>query len=30
MLGEAIEMYRVIGMPKHVELAERLLPGILE
>ena len=25
LLGEAIEMYRTIGMPKHVELAEALL-----
>ena len=25
LLGEAIEMYRTIGMPKHVEIAERML-----
>ena len=25
LLGEAIEMYRAIGMPKHVEMAERML-----
>jgi hypothetical protein len=25
LLGEAIEMYRTIGMPKHLELAERML-----
>ena len=24
LLGEAIEMYRTIGMPKHVEMAERM------
>ena len=24
LLGEAIEMYRQIGMPKHVELAEAI------
>ena len=25
LLAEAIEMYRTIGMPRHIELAERLL-----
>ena len=25
LLGEAIEMYRTIGMPKHLEMAERML-----
>ena len=25
LLGEAIEMYRTIGMPKHLEIAERML-----
>ena len=25
LLGEAIEMYRAIGMPRHIELAERVL-----
>jgi tetratricopeptide (TPR) repeat protein len=26
LLGEAIEMYRKIGMPKHVEIAEKMVP----
>ena len=25
LLGEAVEMYRTIGMPKHLEMAERML-----
>ena len=25
LLGEAIELYRTIGMPKHVEIAEKML-----
>jgi hypothetical protein len=25
LLGEAIEMYRRIGMPKHLEIAERMV-----
>ena len=25
LLGEAIELYKAIGMPKHVEIAERML-----
>ena len=28
MLGEAIEMYRAIGMPKHLEMAERMLDAL--
>ena len=28
LLTEAIAMYRRIGMPKHVEMAEALLGGI--
>ncbi len=27
LLGEAIELYREIGMPKHLEIAERMLAG---
>jgi hypothetical protein len=25
LLGEAVEMYQTIGMPRHVEMAEELL-----
>ena len=28
LLGEAIEMYRTIGMPKHLEMAEGMLQRI--
>ena len=28
LLGEAIEMYRTIGMPKHLEIAEGMLRGL--
>ena len=28
LLTEAIGMYREIGMPKHVEMAEELLSGL--
>ena len=28
LLGEAIEMYRTIGMPKHMEMAEGMLQRI--
>ena len=28
LLGEAVEMYRTIGMPKHLEMAERMLGAI--
>jgi len=28
LLTEAIAMYRQIGMPKHVEMAEELLSGL--
>ena len=28
LLGEAVEMYRMIGMPKHLEMAERMVGGL--
>ncbi len=28
LLGEAIEMYRTIGMPWHLEMAERMVEAL--
>ncbi len=28
LLGEAVKMYRTIGMPKHLEMAERMVAGL--